>query len=218
MIAGKTMIQRVYEQACAASTVSATYVATCDKEIAEAVQGFGGLAIMTSADLTCGTDRVAQAAGAIEAEIIVNVQGDEPLIDPRSIDAAVMPLVTDPTLRMSSLMFPITEIEAKDPNLVKVVVDRYGFALYFSRALIPYPRKAIAGNTAHGHAGLYAYRRTALFEFSGLSPTPLEQTECLEQLRALENGWRIRMVEIDSKPIGVDTPEDLARVEKLLAT
>lgn len=171
---------------------------------------------MTSALHRSGTDRVAEAAAAADADVVVNVQGDEPLISPDSIDLAVEPLFQDAQIPMSSLMVPVDRDTAADPNLVKVVVDRQGFALYFSRTLIPYDRDGASEARVYGHVGLYAYRRDFLIRFASLEPTPLEKSESLEQLRVLEHGYRIRMMEADERPLGVDTPEDLERVRRIL--
>jgi 3-deoxy-manno-octulosonate cytidylyltransferase (CMP-KDO synthetase) len=215
-LAGQPIVQWVHERALQAKTVSRVIVATCDTEITDAVVGFGGEAVMTSDRHRSGTDRIAEAAQSIDADIIVNVQGDEPLIDPESIDRAVEPLLQDREIVMSSLMVPIDRDAAADPNLVKVVVDVEGFALYFSRSPIPYERNPAM--RTYGHIGLYAYRRDFLLRFASLDPTPLEQAESLEQLRALEHGFKIMMVEVADRALGVDTPEDLERVRELLET
>lgn len=217
-ICGKTMVQRVYERAQAAG-LSDVVVATDDERIFKAVKAFGGKAVMTSPLHTSGTDRVAEAAFAIDAEIIVNLQGDEPLIDPALIEAAVEPMRHVPGLAMSTLKTPIThEEEYLDPNAVKVVTDNDGFALYFSRSPVPFCRKGFSGLPvpAYKHIGLYVFRRDFLFEFTKMKPTPLEISESLEQLRALENGRRIKVVEVRYNPVSVDTPEDLERVRKIV--
>jgi len=216
-LAGKPIVQWVYERASQAASVSRVIVATCDEEIADAVAAFGGEVVMTSDKHRSGTDRIAEAARDVKADVIVNVQGDEPLIDPKSIDKAVEPFVHDEDLVMSSLMVPIGREAAQDPNLVKVVVDVEGFALYFSRSPIPYERDPTpSGTGVYGHVGLYAYRKDFLLKFASLDATPLEKSESLEQLRALEHGFRIRMVEVEDRPLGVDTPEDLERVRDVL--
>jgi 3-deoxy-manno-octulosonate cytidylyltransferase (CMP-KDO synthetase) len=215
-LAGKPIIQWVYERASQAGSLSSVVVATCDREIADAVTAFGGLVVMTSDTHRSGTDRIAEAAREVEADIIVNVQGDEPLIDPASIDLAVEPLLSDDGAVMSSLMVPIDRDSAADPNLVKVVVDVEGFALYFSRSPIPYERNPLESKSIYGHVGLYAYRKDFLLKFASLDPTPLEMAESLEQLRALEHGFRIKMVEVTERPLGVDTPEDLERAREVL--
>lgn len=220
-INGKPMVWRVYERAMAAGLPKEVFVATDDQRIFDAVASLGGRAVMTSASHASGTDRVAEAALSTGAEIIVNLQGDEPLIDPSCIDAAVRPMLDDPEVRISTLKTRITsEDEYLDPNVVKVVTDRRGNALYFSRSPIPCGRTPF--NELHSppckHIGLYVYRREALFEFTRLAPAPLENTEMLEQLRALENGLGIKVVEVDYNPISVDTPEDLEKVRALIST
>jgi len=218
-ILGKPMIQRVYERCAKSGTFSRLLVATDDERVAEVVRRFGGEAVMTSPDHKSGSDRIAEAARGIEADIVVNVQGDEPFVSPAMLDEATRPLLADPTLPMCTLMHEIPEESWPDPNVVKVVVDLRGDALYFSRSLVPYPRKK-EGFRAFEHIGIYAYRRDSLLEFSRLAMTPLERAESLEQLRALENGWRIRVVESrapDYVPLSIDTPEDLARARRLAA-
>jgi len=217
-IAGKSMIQRVYERTLQASTVQRVIIATDDQRIFDAVTAFGGEAQMTRADHPSGTDRLAEVAARIDADLVVNVQGDEPLIDPQMIDAAVAPLVADASIVMGTLSTALTDpAEYASPNVVKVVVDRAGFALYFSRASIPCGRDLAAGSIPPGaakHVGLYVYRRDFLLAYPTLPETPLEQLEKLEQLRALEHGHRIRVVATDKTSIGVDVPED---VDKVLA-
>jgi len=219
-LAGKPMIQHVYERACRAASLSAVLVATDDARIFDAVVSFGGKAVMTDAGHPTGTDRLAEVAGGLSTiDIIVNIQGDEPLIMPETIDAVTAPLIADAGIPMSSVMSPLPDADrAGDANIVKVVTDLQGFALYFSRAPIPYPREGVAGaGPWKKHVGLYAYRREFLLAFTRLTPTPLEQLEKLEQLRALEHGYRIRMVErADDGSIGVDTPEDLERARAIL--
>jgi 3-deoxy-manno-octulosonate cytidylyltransferase (CMP-KDO synthetase) len=217
IIAGKTMIQRVWERAKDAPSLSEVLVATPDRAIFDAVAAFGGRAVMTSDRHRSGTDRLAEAARNLDADIIVNIQGDEPLIDPSAIECAVRPLLEDPELPMSSLMCPCPLEERDNPATVKVVTDQAGNALYFSRSRIPFPRTEEAGAEVMQHIGLYAYRRGFLLTFAGLSPTPLERTESLEQLRAVEHGYRIRMARVEYAPLSVDTPEDLARVTAILA-
>jgi 3-deoxy-manno-octulosonate cytidylyltransferase (CMP-KDO synthetase) len=217
-IAGKPMIQHVYERARQARTLSEVLVATPDRAIADAVHAFGGMVALTAPTHRTGTDRVAEAAQTLSPDIavIVNVQGDEPLLDPTTIDAVATLLLDDPDLVMASLMCPLPAGRESDPNVVKVVVDRQGYALYFSRSPLPYRRVADAPYAPRQHVGLYAYRRDFLLQFPRLAPTPLEQAEALEQLRALEHGFRIRMAETDRAPESVDTPEDLERVRALL--
>ncbi|MBW6511805.1 MAG: 3-deoxy-manno-octulosonate cytidylyltransferase [Desulfuromonadaceae bacterium] len=223
-ICGKPMIQHVYERVSRSTSVTRVIVATDDERISSAVTGFGGEVMMTRADHPTGTDRLAEVAAQLDAAIIVNVQGDEPLIEPRMIDLATAPLLADDTIPMGTLKTAILdEEEFTNPNVVKVVTDRDGFALYFSRAAIPFQRDAavdtaskIALTRGFKHIGLYVYRRDFLLKFPTLLATPLEQLEKLEQLRALENGFRIRVVETRDASWGVDVPEDLARVRKIL--
>jgi len=217
---GRPMIQHVYELACRATKLEEIVVATDDQRIFETVIGFGGEAIMTSEYHPTGTDRLAEVALRLSAaKIIVNIQGDEPLIDPNAINIAVVALQNDPSVSMSSIMTPIEDASlVADPNVVKVVTDLNGYALYFSRAPIPCPRDTASDfHPWKKHIGLYAYRRDFLLEFTKLRPSPLELIEKLEQLRALENGYRIKMVEVEvDHSIGVDTPEDLERVRAIL--
>jgi 3-deoxy-manno-octulosonate cytidylyltransferase (CMP-KDO synthetase) len=230
-IHGKTMIERVYERACAAREVSRVVVATDDERIASAVRAFGGEAAMTSPRHASGTDRVAEAARALEAEVVVNVQGDEPMLDPAALDASVRALLGDPAVPVATPSLPLRLAdEMLSPSVVKVVVDTRGDALYFSRSPIPYVRvgassdsrasaeAAVAAGLARKHVGLYAYRREALLRFASLPPSPLEQAEGLEQLRALHHGMRIRVVPVDGEGgVAVDTPEDLERVRALVS-
>ncbi len=213
------MIEHVYERAKQSKLLTGLVVATDDERIFAAVEGFGGEALMTSPDHPSGTDRVAEAAGEVDADVIVNIQGDEPFISPRVLDQLVEPFRADDGLEMSTLKRRIrNEGDLRDPNVVKVVSDAAGFALYFSRALIPYPRRP-ERHAAFEHIGLYAYRKEFLLELAGLSPTLLEQSEGLEQLRVLENGRRIRVVETeDHLGLSVDTPADLAKAERFLAS
>lgn len=218
IIAGKPMICRVYERASKATKTSMTLVATDDARIAEVVCQAGGEVRLTRADHPTGTDRLAEVAQAYpEMELIVNVQGDEPLIDPLLIDELVSLFQDDETLQMATVMTRLEERgEQENPNNVKVVVDRFGYALYFSRALLPYPRND-KGMPVYKHIGIYAYRREFLLQYAKMEPTPLEQIESLEQLRALENGYRIKVIESDSQFVGVDTPDDLVRVNQIYA-
>lgn len=194
-----------------------TVIATDDERIAEVARGFGAEVVITRQDHLSGTDRVAEAASTTDAEVVVNIQGDEPLIDPDAIDAAITILLDDPECQMATLK---KRIEARDeidnPNVVKVVTAHDGRALYFSRHPIPYDRGHCA--VYWKHIGLYVYRRALLLGYSSLNPGMLEQNEKLEQLRALENGISIRVAETAYETIGVDTPEDLLQVESLITT
>jgi 3-deoxy-manno-octulosonate cytidylyltransferase (CMP-KDO synthetase) len=214
-IAGRSMIEHVYRRASEARSIDHVLVATDDERIAAAVDDFGGVAVMTRTTHPSGTDRLAEVVDALPCSIIVNVQGDEPLIDPETIDAVVAPLASDATVEMSTLSRPIDAREHASPHVVKVVCDRDGFALYFSRAPIPYDRDGDAPRRlARGHIGLYGYRRSTLLRLARLTPTPLEVSERLEQLRALEHGIRIKVLDTNSQPIGVDTPEDVERIRE----
>lgn len=216
-ICGKPMIQRVYERARGASRVSDVLVATPDQEIVDAVAAFGGKSVLTSDEHRSGTDRLAEAAQSLrDNDIVLNVQGDEPLIPSEAIDSLVGPMLAKDAPEMVSLMRRITREQAKDPNLVKVVTDKDGRALYFSRSPIPFVRGDSPDVPMYGHIGLYGYKVSSLREFSKLAPTPLEMAESLEQLRALENGWTIKMIETEFTPVGVDTEEDLINVRMVL--
>ncbi len=218
-ILGKPMIQYVYEAARQAKSLSEVIVATDDERIARAVRQFGGEAIMSAADHASGTDRVAEAARARDAGMIVNIQGDEPLIQPRMIDECVDALQYSDGAGLSTVMKRIAEDAFHDPGVVKVVCDARGRALYFSRSLIPYPRTRTAGFAVFEHIGLYAYTKECLLRLAALPPTRLELIEGLEQLRALENGIAIQVVETQcgGELISVDTAEDLERVREILA-
>jgi 3-deoxy-manno-octulosonate cytidylyltransferase (CMP-KDO synthetase) len=233
LIDGKPMIQHVYERTRAVDLVDRVLVATDDTRIADVVRGFSGEVAMTSAAHQSGTDRIAEVASTLDAEIVVNVQGDLPFLDARSLDAAIALMREDTMLPMATVKTPIRElVEMRNPNVVKVVTDRDGYALYFSRSPLPYWRTpgAAAGGPAAGgpaaggpadgvigykHIGLYAYRRDFLLTFARLAPTPLERAEMLEQLRALEWGFRIRVAETSAAGVEVDTPEDLERARAL---
>jgi 3-deoxy-manno-octulosonate cytidylyltransferase (CMP-KDO synthetase) len=218
LIAGKPMVEHVYARAAAAPTVEAVIVATDDERIAEAVRAFGGIAVMTRADHATGTDRLAEVAQSLAADIIVNVQGDEPLIDAEAIDACVRALLARPDDVMSTARRPLADRERQMPSVVKVVADRDGLALYFSREAIPHVRAGQPAPAQWAHLGLYAYRREFLLSLAGLAATPLERAESLEQLRVLEHGYRIRCVDVAAGSPGVDTPEDLETVRTLLSS
>ena len=215
------MIRRVYEQCAKALSLDGVYVATDDERIAAEVRSFGGECLMTSANHVSGTDRLAEAAGYLESDIVVNIQGDQPFIEPGMIDEAVKPLLEDPSIPMSTLMRKLTDPRDYDnPNVVKVVTDTKGYALYFSRSRIPFPRNNDLCSL-YEHIGLYVYRRDFLCLLAVLAPTRLEKIEYLEQLRVIENGYKIKVVEtscISSELSGfsVDTPEDLDRIKEIL--
>jgi 3-deoxy-manno-octulosonate cytidylyltransferase (CMP-KDO synthetase) len=215
-IGGRTMIEHVYRRAAQAALVSSVLVATDDDRIADAVRAFGGAACMTSPDHPSGTDRLAEVAAGLACAIVVNVQGDEPLIDPAMIDEAVRPLLADSAVGMSTLRRRIDDpADIDNPHVTKVVVDRDGYALYFSRAPIPHVRRGAPPAPAWRHVGLYVYRRELLLRLAALPPTPLERAECLEQLRALEHGIRVLALETTHDSFGIDTPADLERVRRL---
>jgi len=217
LIASKPMIQHVYERARQAPSLERLIVATDDERIFRAVVDFGGEAKMTGRHHPSGTDRVAEVAEALPADLIVNIQGDEPLIQPASIEAAIAPLLEEATIPMGTLRTRIREArELQDPAVTKVVVDQQGFALYFSRFPIPYVRDEGSQPAYFHHIGLYVYRRDFLLHFASLAPTPLERAEGLEQLRALEHGYRIFAAEVAEASMNVDTPEQLEQVRQML--
>lgn len=213
------MIEHVYRRASLSPLVSETIVATDDLRVATRVAGFGGKVRLTKSHET-GTDRLAEVAVTLDCDVIVNVQGDEPLVDPGAISELVAPFGDDSGLQMTTLFRRIhDQAELSDPNVTKVVVDRGGFAMYFSRSPIPHVRDPRGGwPPLYRHIGLYAYRRSALLVLASLEPTPLERAESLEQLRALEHGIRIKALETQYESFGVDTQEDLEQVRRLLAT
>jgi 3-deoxy-manno-octulosonate cytidylyltransferase (CMP-KDO synthetase) len=230
-ILGKPMIQHVYERASRARCIDRLLVATDDERVASAVAGFGGEVVMTSSHHASGTDRLAEVARTVlDASILVNVQGDEPLLDPEGIDAAVGAVTRDPAVALATLSLPLSDPEEMmAPGVVKVVVDESGDALYFSRSPIPFvrsakgglveaAREAVASGIARKHVGLYVYRREALERFASLAPSPLEEAEGLEQLRALHHGMRIRVTPLRASTggVAVDTPQDLEKVRALM--
>jgi 3-deoxy-manno-octulosonate cytidylyltransferase (CMP-KDO synthetase) len=224
------MIMHVVERASRARLVSRVIVATDDQRILETVRAHGGEAQMTSPALTSGTDRVAAVAAELDSDFIVNVQGDEPLIDPSTIDAAIAPLIEDSKIQITTTSEPLTSVEdVFSPNVVKVVVDANGLALYFSRSPIPHVglsgggtlRETLGANSEllssyRKHSGLYAYRANFLQHFARMEPSHLERVEGLEQLRALENGFDIRVVPVAHRSIGVDTEQDFERAKRLI--
>ena len=215
-IVGKPMIQHVYERSAQATIPQQVVVATDDEKVFQAVQQFGGKVVMTSSEHQTGTDRLAEVASKYaEVDVIINVQGDEPLIDPKVIDELAQEFLNDTALQMASVMSIMDTEDYQNPNAVKVVTDLNNNALYFSRSLLPYPRVAGKVNV-YKHIGIYAYKKDFLLKFAKLEPTPLEQSESLEQLRALENGYKIKMIKTKSKFIGVDSIEDLQTVNELL--
>jgi len=221
-ISGKTLIQRTFENAKRCTLFGEIVVATDDERIAEHVASFGGKAIMTSEECPTGTERIAEAVGKggfDDVEIVVNVQGDEPTLEPQVIERVITELANDPKAVMSTVVVKIqSEEEANDHHVVKCVIDEDSHALYFSRALIPSGKtgKWREDFTYYKHIGLYGFRREFLLRYSDLEPTPLQKAEDLEQLKVLEHGHKIKVAIVDSEAIGVDTPEDLQKLKKLL--
>ena len=226
-LSGSPLIEHVYRRAAESRLADKVVVATDHEEIHRVVKGFGGEAVMTSKEHPCGTDRIAEVAKNMDYDIIVNVQGDEPLIRGQMIDAVIELLLEDPEAHMGTLAKRIQQPqEYIDPNVVKVTFDRQGYALYFSRSPIPYERDRIDGfrlpegfvpSWCFKHIGIYSYRRDVLLDLSSLPQVELEKVEKLEQLRALYNGYKIKVRETTFETIGVDTPEDLERVKRWLS-
>ncbi len=217
-IGNKPMIQHVWERAKKARSLDDLIIAADDDRIIKVVEGFGGKAVFTSKSHPSGTDRLREIANPLDVDIVVNIQADEPLLNYSMIDSLVDTMCDDKDIVMASLMKKMDNIEEiNNPNLVKVVVDKNNFALYFSRSPIPFSRAGSDGKCRfYKHIGLYAYTKDFLFTFANLPPSSLEKYEKLEQLRALENGYRIKMVETKYDTIGVDTPEDLERARATL--
>ncbi len=218
-IGGKPMMQHVWERASKARLLNELLIAVDDPRVEEAAKGFAATVVMTSPSHTCGTERVEEAVRNRSCDIAVNIQGDEPFLEPGAVDEAVQPLLDDPAIPMATVMRRIlSDDKLKDPGVVKVVADLKGFALYFSRSLIPYPRKR-EGFQAYEHLGIYAYRAEFISKFVRMAPTPLERVEVLEMLRAIENGYRIRIVptRFEEETLSVDTPDDLEKARMLYA-
>ncbi len=238
-IAGKPMIQHVWEQAKKVKILDDLIIAADDERIIDVVKKFGGKAIFTAKEHRSGTDRLTEIANPLEVKVVVNIQADEPMIDPSMVDGVVRTLLDDEELVMATVAKKITaESELTDPNVVKVIVDKNGFAIYFSRAPIPYVRESEPTSSGHSlmfgvgslfhspkykisdatykHIGMYAYTKDFLFTFTNMPTSSLEKIEKLEQLRVLENGYKIKILETTHDSIGVDTPEDLERVKKIL--
>ena len=217
LIAGRPMIQWVYEQAKKAEIPAEVIVATDDVRVYDTVLAFGGNACMTREDHPNGTSRLAEVAEKFpDADVIVNVQGDEPMIPPEIIDRLANAFAEEPELKMATMKARMQESEYGDPSAVKVVTDQNGYALYFSRSLLPYPRNKSNLFKVYKHVGIYAYTRTFLMQYAAMAPTPLEQVESLEQLRVLENGYKIKVLESSFQGVGVDTQADLDAVNKIL--
>jgi 3-deoxy-manno-octulosonate cytidylyltransferase (CMP-KDO synthetase) len=218
-LAGKPMIQRVYERAKMATQADRVIVATDDERIVKAVEGFGGAARMTRPDHRTGTERVAEVAAHEKGDVFVNVQGDEPLLDPVAVDTAISALLEEPAAAIATVATPIkTPADIMDPNVVKTVLDFDNNGIYFSRAPIPWVRDTASKIQVRHlkHLGLYVFQRDALLEYPTLPQGELERIEQLEQLRWLENGWKIRVAEVEHDAVSVDVPEDVTRVERLL--
>lgn len=217
VVAGKPVIQWVYEKAMQAKSADMIIVATDDKRIYDAVTDFGCVAEMTSINHKCGSDRIREVVDRHpEISYIVNLQGDEPLIEPSAIDEVARNVKEDANADISTLVRVLKDKdEINNPNLVKCVRDKNGFALYFSRSKIPYERNPICGEF-YGHLGIYGYKREALIKMTSLEQTPLEKTESLEQLRALENGMKIKTSVVDFVPVGIDTKEDLEKFKSIV--
>ncbi len=220
MLAGKPLVMHAYLRAKSASLVDEVLVATDDARIAEALAPYDIPVVMTRADHPSGSDRIAEVVESVEADVIVNVQGDEVLIDPATIDGVIQPLLDDPSIAMSTARHALTDPkEINDPNIVKVICNARGHAIYFSRSPIPYVRDGVpAGMTGAvhwQHVGLYAYQREFIQQYARMAQTPLEQLECLEQLRVLENGYTIAVADTVYRSVGVDTPEELEAARKL---
>ena len=211
-ICGKPMIERVYDQAVKSKLADKVYFAVCDRELGDAIDQFDGNYIMTRKDHVSGTDRIEEAISNIDCDLVINLQGDEPLINPDYIDDLIK-LFKDEDIYMASLMVNISEKEAENPNQVKVVCDKNNNALYFSRSKIPFPRNNF--NNYLGHIGIYGYRKEFLIKYAKQPKTSYEEAESLEQLRVLENGYKIKMLKVDEKPLGVDTLEDYKNVCKI---
>jgi 3-deoxy-manno-octulosonate cytidylyltransferase (CMP-KDO synthetase) len=218
IINGKTILEMVYARAREAQSIDRTIVACDDEELKKCVELFGGQAVLTGKHHTSGTERLAEIAEHVGSGILVNVQGDEPMMHSDTIDRVVQALIRNPKCDVTTACVQKNDAEGfADPNVVKVIKDREGNALYFSRASIPYDRDAVS--TAYfKHLGIYAYRRGFLSEFQNLSPSHLEQREKLEQLRALENGYKIHVIETIHDSIGIDTAQDFERVKSILTS
>ena len=216
-ICGKPMIQWVYEAARHCDFIDQVLIATDNEQICAAAEAFGARVCMTAATHATGTDRVAEAAESLDAHIVINLQGDEPLIEPEAIRQAVTPLLEDSSIVLGTLKTRITdERDLENPHVVKVVTDAKDCALYFSRSPIPFMNNTNSAAAAYRHIGLYVFRKDFLRTFTRLPQTALEQSENLEQLRALEHGYRIKVTTTSYQPIGVDTPDDIIRVENIL--
>ena len=218
MISGKPMVQRVYEKADNCKLIDRVIVATDSLEIARTVESFGGETCITASNHETGTDRIAEAAKSIDAQIIVNVQGDEPLIPSEAIQEAIAPVVNDKNISMCTLKTKIRKKQdIQNPNVVKVVTDASNYALYFSRSPIPFMQEGCENVPFFRHIGLYVYGKEFLIKYTEMPRLVLEKAESLEQLRALEHGYSIKVIETNYYPLGVDVPEDILLAEKMIA-
>jgi len=216
MIAGKPLIQHVWERAKESRILEDLIIATDSERVIKAAEMFGGKAVFTSKDQPSGTDRIAEVVNPVDVEVIVNIQGDEPLIHYSMIDNLAQTLLEDKSIPMATIIKKITDkAELENPNVVKTVIDKDGYALYFSRFPIPYVRED-GFPVFYKHIGIYAYTKDFLFTYTNLPKSPLEEAEKLEQLRALENGYKIKTIETDFDTVGVDTPEDLKKAEEAI--
>jgi len=215
-IAGRTMIQWVWEAASKSTMLEDLIIATDDEKVVKAAETFGGKAVMTSKDYSSGTDRICEVVNPLDVKIVINIQADEPLINGSMIDELARTLLEDTSIQVATLRYKIGDSdELNDPNVVKVVSDKDGFALYFSRSLIPCSLSS-AAQEIYKHIGMYAYTKDFLFTFANLTPSSLEQAEKLEQLRALEHGYKIKVIDASCDSISVDTPRDLEKVREKL--
>lgn len=218
-ILGKPMLQHVWERAKQSLVLNDLIIACDDSRVAEAAKGFGAKTVLTSRDHASGTDRIIEIINPIDVKVVINIQADEPLVNPMMIDSLAQTLLDKPEIQMATVMKEIEDIkELRDPNVVKVVVDRNNFALYFSRAPIPHRahNSEVKAPKFYKHIGLYGYTKDFLFTYKNLPVSDLEKIECLEQLRVLEEGFRIKLIETKHETIGVDTPEDLEKVKAFL--
>lgn len=214
-ISGKPMIQHVFERASQASLIDDVFIATDDQRIEEALPRFHGKVILTRSDLESGTDRVAEVARNLSSDVFINVQGDQPFISPKLIDQIASSLISDSAIKMVSAGISLkTQDSFLDPNVVKVLTDRYSFAIYFSRCPVPFSKKGWPPSGVKKHLGIYGFRREMLLQFAQWEPTPLECQEGLEQLRALENGVKIKIIHTEEESTEINTPQDLASLKK----
>ncbi|ASQ91187.1 3-deoxy-manno-octulosonate cytidylyltransferase [Prosthecochloris sp. GSB1] len=220
-IEGEPLIVRTFRQACKARCANQVVVATDSGEIAEVLRASGANVVMTSENASCGTERVAEAARALDGDVYINLQGDEPLIDPANIDRVAEPFLSGEDPDCATLVYPVLPGDfatIDDPHTVKAVTDKDGYALYFSRSPIPYRREGFASTRYYRHLGVYAFRSDVLRKFASMKPSMLEREESLEQLRLLENGFRIRCMKTELDAPGVNTPQDLELVRHLFRT